>query len=69
MRYDDANFANSRYICCALDTGLNGYNKKKYVAKLMYMYILGYEIDFGYVEAVSLMSSTKYSEKHIVCKG
>jgi AP-2 complex subunit alpha len=49
------------------DSTLNGYNKKKYVAKLMYMYILGYEIDFGYVEAVSLMSSTKYSEKHIVC--
>lgn len=48
------------------DTSLNGYNKKKYVAKLLYMYILGYDIDIGSNEALMLMGSQKYSEKHIV---
>lgn len=50
----------------SLDSYLNGYNKKKYVAKLLYMYILGYEIDFGHLESVTLMTSQKYSEKQIV---
>jgi hypothetical protein len=30
------------------------------------MYILGYEIDIGHMEAVNLMASQKYSEKQIV---
>lgn len=47
------------------DSNLNGYNKKKYVCKLIYMYILGYEIDIGHNESVSLIASTKYSEKQI----
>jgi AP-2 complex subunit alpha len=45
---------------------LNGYQKKKYVCKLLYMYILGWDIDFGHLEAVNLISSQKYSEKQIV---
>ncbi|KAL9551537.1 hypothetical protein MBANPS3_004206 [Mucor bainieri] len=44
---------------------LNGYQKKKYVCKLLYMYILGWDIDFGHLEAVNLISSQKYSEKQI----
>ncbi|KAF8950913.1 hypothetical protein BGZ46_004255, partial [Entomortierella lignicola] len=44
---------------------LSGYDKKKYVCKLLYMYILGWDIDFGHMEAVNLISSTKYSEKQI----
>lgn len=48
------------------ETGLNGYQKKKYVSKLLYIYLLGYEIDFGHVEAVNLITSNKYSEKQIV---
>uniref|UniRef100_A0A060TA02 AP-2 complex subunit alpha n=1 Tax=Blastobotrys adeninivorans TaxID=409370 RepID=A0A060TA02_BLAAD len=47
------------------DSNLSGYNKKKYVCKLIYMYILGYEIDFGHSEFVSLLSSSKYSEKQV----
>nr|KAJ3423279.1 hypothetical protein HK105_006656 [Polyrhizophydium stewartii] len=47
------------------DSSLNGYQKKKYVCKLLYMYILGWEVDFGHVEAVNLLNSTKYSEKQI----
>ena len=48
------------------DEKLSGYHRKKYIAKLLYMYILGYEIDFGHMEAVNLMASQKYSEKHMV---
>ncbi|GET01787.1 adaptor protein complex AP-2 alpha subunit [Rhizophagus clarus] len=47
------------------DGNLNGYQKKKYVCKLLYMYILGWDIDFGHMEAVNLISSNKYSEKQI----
>ncbi|KAI8914415.1 adaptin N terminal region-domain-containing protein [Gorgonomyces haynaldii] len=47
------------------DGNLNGYNKKKYVAKLLYMYILGFEVDIGHLEAVTLMQSIKFQEKQI----
>jgi AP-2 complex subunit alpha len=42
---------------------ISGYDKKKYVWKLLYAYMLGYEIDFGHFQAVELCSSTKFSEK------
>eukprot|EP00928_Gymnodinium_smaydae_P096151 TRINITY_DN8435_c0_g4_i1.p1 TRINITY_DN8435_c0_g4~~TRINITY_DN8435_c0_g4_i1.p1 ORF type:complete len:1022 (+),score=242.96 TRINITY_DN8435_c0_g4_i1:348-3413(+) len=42
---------------------ISGYDKKKYVWKLLYAYMLGYEIDFGHIQAVELCSSTKFSEK------
>jgi len=35
------------------------YNKKKYVWKLLYIYMLGYDVEFGHMEAVSLISSYK----------
>ena len=44
---------------------MNGYNRKKYVWKILYMYMLGYEVDFGHMEAVNLISSPKYSEKSV----
>lgn len=44
---------------------LNGYHRKKYVCKLLYIYILGWNVDFGHLEAVNLISSTRYSEKQI----
>lgn len=28
--------------------GLSGYDRKKYVWKLIYIYMLGYEVDFGF---------------------
>ncbi|KAL0485916.1 AP-2 complex subunit alpha [Acrasis kona] len=43
---------------------LKGYDRKKYVSKLLYIYMLGYDIDFGHIEAVNLLSADKYSEKH-----
>jgi len=49
------------------DGNLDGYQKKKYVAKIIFTYILGYKVDVGHMEAVNLISSSKYSEKQIVC--
>jgi len=36
---------------------------KKFVWKLIYIYILGYEVDFGHLEALNLINAAKYSEK------
>jgi len=44
---------------------LSSYDKKKYIWKLCYIYMLGYEIEFGHVEFISLLSSTKYQEKSV----
>ena len=38
----------------------------RYVAKIIFTYILGYKVDIGHMEAVNLISSPKYSEKQIV---
>lgn len=43
--------------------GLDGYNYKKYVWKLLYIHMLGFEVDIGHMEAVKLVASTKFSEK------
>lgn len=40
----------------------------RYVAKIIFTYILGYKVDIGHMEAVNLISSSKYSEKQIVCR-
>jgi AP-2 complex subunit alpha len=42
---------------------VDGYDRRKYVSKLLYMYLIGYEIDFGHMEALSLVSSFKFQEK------
>lgn len=42
---------------------ISGYDRKKYVWKLLYSYMLGYDIDFGHFQAVELCSSAKFSEK------
>lgn len=31
---------------------------------MLYMYILGYEIDFGHFQAANLINSSKFSEKY-----
>ena len=48
------------------DKQLDGYQKKKYVCKLLFIFLLGHDIDFGHMEAVNLLSSNKYTEKQIV---
>uniref|UniRef100_A0A3P9L271 AP-2 complex subunit alpha n=1 Tax=Oryzias latipes TaxID=8090 RepID=A0A3P9L271_ORYLA len=47
------------------DKALDGYGKKKYVCKLLFIFLLGHDIDFGHMEAVNLLSSNKYTEKQI----
>eukprot|EP00794_Sanderia_malayensis_P018198 gene18198-20014_t len=47
------------------DKQLDGYQKKKYVCKLIFIFLLGNDIDFGHMEAVNLLSSNKYTEKQI----
>jgi len=44
---------------------MDGYQKKKYVCKLLFIFLLGNDIDFGHMEAVNLLSSNRYSEKQI----
>ncbi|XP_011801903.1 PREDICTED: AP-2 complex subunit alpha-1 [Colobus angolensis palliatus] len=48
------------------DKALDGYSKKKYVCKLLFIFLLGHDIDFGHMEAVNLLSSNKYTEKQIM---
>ncbi|KAG7010683.1 AP-2 complex subunit alpha-2 [Cucurbita argyrosperma subsp. argyrosperma] len=45
------------------EKSLTPYEKKKYVWKVLYIYMLGYDVDFGHMEAVSLISAPKYPEK------
>ncbi|KAL4384977.1 hypothetical protein GQ457_15G028160 [Hibiscus cannabinus] len=47
------------------EKGLTPYGKKKYVWKMLYIYMLGYDVDFGHMEAVSLISAPKYPEKQV----
>ncbi|KAH1108980.1 hypothetical protein J1N35_012748 [Gossypium stocksii] len=47
------------------EKGLTPYDKKKYVWKMLYIYMLGYDVDFGHMEAVSLISAPKYPEKQV----
>ncbi|CAJ0968241.1 unnamed protein product [Ranitomeya imitator] len=45
------------------DKALDGYSKKKYVCKLLFIFLLGHDIDFGHMEAVNLLSSNKYTQR------
>ncbi len=42
---------------------LTPYDKKKYVWKLVYINMMGYDVDFGHMEMISLVSAGSYSEK------
>ncbi|KAK4052156.1 hypothetical protein OIV83_002451 [Microbotryomycetes sp. JL201] len=44
---------------------LDGRQKKKYISKIIFTAILGYNVDIGHMEAVNLITSQKYSEKQI----
>jgi AP-2 complex subunit alpha len=45
--------------------GLDSYNRKKYVWKMIFMFMMGYEVDFGHMEIINCLSAQKYSEKHV----
>eukprot|EP00878_Enallax_costatus_P034931 GHUV01038880.1.p1 GENE.GHUV01038880.1~~GHUV01038880.1.p1 ORF type:complete len:204 (+),score=50.56 GHUV01038880.1:292-903(+) len=44
---------------------LTAYDRKKYVWKLLYIYMLGYDVEFGHKQACDLIPSQKYSEKQV----
>ncbi|GFE55813.1 alpha adaptin [Babesia ovis] len=44
--------------------GLSGYDKRKCIFKLLYIHMLGHDVDIGYMECVQLMASTSYQEKN-----
>ena len=48
-----------------VEGNLDGYQRKKYLSKIVFTYVLGYPIDIGHMEAVNLIASNKYSEKQI----
>lgn len=39
------------------------YDRKKYVWKLVYVNMMGYDVDFGHVEMINLLSQPSYAEK------
>ncbi|OMO91005.1 hypothetical protein COLO4_18716 [Corchorus olitorius] len=45
--------------------GLTPYQKKNYACKMLYIYMLGYDVDFGHMEAVSLISASNCPEKQV----
>ncbi|KAF6213742.1 hypothetical protein GE061_011464 [Apolygus lucorum] len=51
--------------CCFQKRTVDGYTKKKYVCKLLFIFLMGRNIDFGYSEALSLLSSNVYCEKQM----
>jgi AP-2 complex subunit alpha len=49
----------------AVSGSLKAYHKKKYIWKMCYIYMLGYDVDFGHVEAISLLAAQNYQEKAV----
>jgi AP-2 complex subunit alpha len=43
---------------------IDGYGLKKYIWKLLYTYMLGYDIEVGHMEALKLITSSKFTEKN-----
>lgn len=44
---------------------LSSYQRKKYVWKLVYIHVLGYDVDFGHKEIIGLVKSSKIAEKQV----
>lgn len=42
---------------------MTAYDRKKYVWKLVYINMLGYDVNFGHMEMIALVSSASYAEK------
>lgn len=42
---------------------LSPYDRRKYVWKMVYMHMLGYEVDFGHMEVINLITSPKFVDK------
>jgi AP-2 complex subunit alpha len=57
--------AAAQKLCCVWALALNLAPTCRYVWKLLYIYMLGYDVEFGHMEAVGLISSPKYAEKQV----
>ncbi|KAL0221675.1 hypothetical protein RCL1_001529 [Eukaryota sp. TZLM3-RCL] len=44
---------------------LSSYDRRKYVCKLMYMFILDYDVEWGLKEVINLIASPKFADKQI----
>lgn len=44
---------------------ISAYDRKKYVCKLLFIFMLGYEVDFGHMESIELLAGQSASEKLI----
>jgi len=44
-------------------TRLDSYSRRKYTWKIIYIYMLGYDIDIGHMEAMQLIAAKTYAEK------
>jgi AP-2 complex subunit alpha len=60
----DAELGNIR-LKFSQPAAMNAYQKKKYCWKLCYINMLGYDVDFGHAEIITLISSSKYQEKAV----
>jgi AP-2 complex subunit alpha len=41
---------------------LSSYDRRKYVWKLVYTHLLGYDVDFGHMQAIELLAGASYAE-------
>ncbi|KAL7712526.1 Clathrin/coatomer adaptor adaptin-like N-terminal domain-containing protein [Entamoeba marina] len=44
---------------------LKGHGRRKYILKLLYIYVLGYEVDFGIPVITELLTSVKFRDKQV----
>jgi len=44
---------------------LDIYNKKKYTWKLLYIHLLGYDVEIGHMEALQMVTAQTYTEKNV----
>jgi len=50
---------------CFSKTHVKEYDKRKYMWKIMYMYMLGYDVDFGHMQCVDLINQSSYAAKNV----
>ena len=47
-------------------SNMGSYQRKKYVCKLLYIFMLGYRVELGRREAILLCGAKKFAEKQVV---
>ncbi|KAF0989130.1 hypothetical protein HZS_7783 [Henneguya salminicola] len=58
-------FCSRIFLIILARKNLDSYQKKKYIAKLLFIYLLGYPIEFGHLEALNLITCSNFSGKSI----